>query len=237
MSKITKNALLGCSNFNSQSLLPRTLSAGKRAIRGKANVFVVALLGLVLFGWGMVIYQNNLQRRSEERIAKAVWGEIESRRQTEDSIKQDIEVKKKGQEFILQLDYEKELVESIRQEIADSENRQIQYYKKLEDFYVEEIRAHKQKQQEYEQQLADYKAQVGEYNALLQKNIEHLEEYNNKVLESNKKIAQSEEKIDLQSKRIADYERQLMEILKTLEEYKEKQKESSVGANYIHFVP
>lgn len=233
MNKITRNAFLGYSNFNSQSLLPRTLSAGKPAIRGKANIFVLMLLVLVLAGWGMVVYQNILQRRAEERIAKAVWEEIESRRQMEDSIKQDIEVKKKGQEFILQLDHEKELVGSIRQEIADSENRQIQYYKKLEDFYVEEIRAHKQKQQEYEQQLADYKAQVGEYNVLLQKNIERLEECNNKVLESNKKIAQSEEKIGLQSKRIADYERQLIEILKTLEEYKEKQKESSVGAKII----
>lgn len=233
MSKITKNALSGSSNFNSQSLLPRTLSAGKRAIRGKANVFVVALLGLALFGWGMVIYQNNLQRRAEERIAKAVWEEIESRRQIEDSIKQDIEAKNKDRAFILQLDYEKELVEFIRQEIADSENRQMQHYKKLEDFFVKEIQTHKQKQQEYEQQLADYKAQVEEYNALLQKNIEHLEEYNNKVLESNKKIVQSEEKIDLQSKRIADYERQLTEILKTLEEYKEKQKELSAGAKII----
>lgn len=84
------------------------------------NVFVAVLLGLALFGWGMFVYQNKLQRGAEERIAKAVWEEVESRRQTEDSIKQDIEAKKKAQAFILQLDYEKELIESIRQEIADS---------------------------------------------------------------------------------------------------------------------
>ena len=159
---MTKNALLGSNNFNPQSLLPRTLSAGKRAIRGKANVSVVALLGLALFGWSMVIYQNILQRRAEERITRAVWEKIESRREIEEPIKQDIEARKKNQAFIRQLDHERELVESMEQEIADSENRQIQSYKKPDDFFVTQMQAHKQKQQEYEQQLADYKAQMAE---------------------------------------------------------------------------
>ncbi|MDP3041663.1 MAG: hypothetical protein Q8N62_02880 [Candidatus Omnitrophota bacterium] len=228
MSRFAKNTLLKYGNSNYQFLLPRTLSAERRAIRGKADIFVVIFLGLASFGWGMVIYQNILQRESEERIAKAVREEIEYRRQTEDSIKQDIEAQKKAQAFILQLDYEKELAGFIRQEIADSENRQIQHYKKLEDLFAGEAQAYRQKQQEYEQQLVGYRTGVEEYSVLLQKNIERLDEYKNKVLGNDKKLTQLEKKMDLQIKRIADYDRRLAEILKILEESKEKQKELPV---------
>lgn len=225
MRKITKKALLESSNFNSRFLLVRISLVEKRAIYGKANIFVVIFMGLALFGWGMVVYQNILQRGSEDRITKAVREEIEYRRQTEDSINQDIEAQKKAQAFILQLDYEKELAGFIRQEIVDSENRQIQQYKKLEDSFVEVTQVYRQKHQEYEQQLVGYKASVDEYNVLLQKNIEHLEEYKNKILGNDKKLGQLENKMDLQIKCIADYERRLVEILKILDESKEKQKE------------
>ena len=85
-----KNAVLESRNFNSPSLLPGTLSAGRQAGSGKANIFTVILFGLALSGWGMVVYQNELQRQSEERIVKAIWEQVEYRRQAEDSIKQDI---------------------------------------------------------------------------------------------------------------------------------------------------
>ena len=189
------------------------------------KIIAVVLLAVILSGWGIVIYQSNLQRGSEERIAQAVFEQIESRRQMEVSIKQDIEAKKKAQAFITQLDYEKELVASIRQEIADSESRQMQEYQRLEDLFAEDTEAHKQKQQEQEQQLAGYKAKADECNGLLQMNIGHLEEYHAKVLESNRRIAQLEESMVSQSKRITDYEKQLQAAIETLGEYKDKQKE------------
>ncbi len=174
---------------------------------GKINIFIIILLVAALSGWGMVIYQKELQKQAEERIADVVWEQMEYRRQAEDNIKQDIEAKKKDQEFINQLDYEKELDESINQKIADSENRQTQYYKGLEDSFIKEtenrkqfedfvameienrkqfedsftskIENYQQKQQEYEQELADYKGQVEKYKQHLVDYKGQLEEYKN----------------------------------------------------------
>ncbi|MDD5120865.1 MAG: hypothetical protein PHR84_06115 [Candidatus Omnitrophica bacterium] len=225
MSKTMKKVLLKYDNSIPAFLFLLSFSVRKQTMSGKANVLLIILLGLALSGWGTVVYQNNLQRRSEGRITQAVWEQIESLKQTEDSIKQGIEDKKKAQAFIMQLDYEKELVAYIRQEITDSENRQIQYYKKHEDSFAEMTQAYKQKEQEYLQKLSEDEVKLGEYNVLLQKNTDRLAEYYNKTLESNEKIAQLEKRIDSQNKRIADYEGQLQGMIKKLEEYKDKQKD------------
>jgi chromosome segregation ATPase len=180
------------------------------------------VLVLVFIALGAVVYQNKRQQDSEERIIKSIWKEIEFRKGVEEQIKQEIDTQRKNLDFVMRLEAEKEIAESLRQEISDTEERQGGFYRKLEDSFVRDSAKMDQRQKDYENELFDYKNKLVEYNLLLQDNIKSLKVYGEKLLENEKHILGLEEKVDLLNKTVSGFKAKIEDVYKRLSLLQEK---------------
>ena len=178
---------------------------------------------LVSLCLGAVVYQNKLLRDSEERITENVWKEIEYRREIENNIKQGIDTQNKNRDFIMQLEAEKRVTESLKQEIADLEDRQTAYSRKFESSIVKAREEERKRQEGFAEELADYKNKLIEYNVLLRDNIGYVTGHSKRLQENEKNILQLKDRIGLSEKALAGYEAEIAEIQNNFRNLREKQ--------------
>jgi len=76
------------------------------------------LLLVCLFLVITIFYQNKLQNDSEKRLKDSIVNDWEERKKIEDSIRNEMDSKRNNQEFIMKLDYQRELEEMLNSKIA-----------------------------------------------------------------------------------------------------------------------
>ena len=162
----------------------------------------MVLAGLVLLGWGMVIYQHNLQKGQENRLRQALLEEMVLQRQAEDSIKQEIYSKERTRKFVKQLERDREIIESLQQQIADTESRFLEQGRQQSSAIATDMGLFKQKQIEDRQQLARHDGLIegclvahSTQEKQLAQYIDTLADYNQRLLSLQEKLAQLEKQM------------------------------------------
>jgi len=162
-------------------------------------------IALAIIGWGLFIYQNRLQKESEERMARRVLEELEYSQKIKDSIRAEVERRQKEQELVSSLENQRNLIESLRQEIQQSEEKNFARSLALEEALVEKI--------------SDYQLQQEALIAQLK------EDYLKQIEETTHKIFSLEEKMKEVEKESALIQEKLIQIERQLQEYKNKQED------------
>jgi chromosome segregation ATPase len=132
-------------------------------------------------------------------------------------------MQKRNQDFLIQLEAEKQMVESLKLEIAGSEDKQAQNYRNFESYLTGELENQKRLQEKYEKELASYNKNLSGLDALLQGNTQYLKTLEGKIVEGNNDVLNLRERIDSLDKAISGYGLQLQEIEKRFQEFQGKQ--------------
>jgi len=185
----------------------------------KRKVLIILLCALSLLGYFTVWYQNQLQQAGEKRMAQYLLQEFEYRRQIEDNIKREFDVKNRTKEFVVQLERNKELAGFFEQKLLDYEREAAQGRAQYQSSLNQQMEESKQKLTGYEQFLSDYKAQLENDNAELTRQIA---EYAGKLLTQEERIEALTAKIEGLEGQMGDYQARLKDSLSSREEYARK---------------
>ncbi|MFH1397691.1 MAG: hypothetical protein ABIH27_03990 [Candidatus Omnitrophota bacterium] len=177
------------------------------------DIIIFILLIAALFGWGMVIYQNNLQEESGKRLEAGILKQVDSLLGTYSSIQQEVESSEKIKNFITQQEELRQTRDLLVKQLQDYRNENLESNTQLQQFLKEELSNVAQKYSNHERILSEQVKELAKINSRDDSQDSSLIVWENKTSELDK-INQ-------------DYHNQTRSILnKDLREIKQKQEET-----------
>ncbi len=128
------------------------------------NIIIFILSIAALFGWGMVIYQNNLQEKSEKRLKADIMKQVDSLLGTYSSIRQEVESSEKIKSFIAQQEELRQTRDLLVKQIQDFRNEDSESNIQLQQFLEEEFGIVTLKYSEHEQMLLEQAKELAKIN-------------------------------------------------------------------------
>jgi hypothetical protein len=127
------------------------------------RMVIIALAGVSLLGWGVVLYQQRLADESQVRVRDAVLKELEERLDIQDSVKDEMAKKERDKAFVMQLEYQRGIEDQVSGKLADYENKYAALEQELSQDLERKTAEFDKKQLDYAQRLEIYAAQLKEY--------------------------------------------------------------------------
>ncbi|MBM3244471.1 MAG: hypothetical protein FJZ15_01590 [Candidatus Omnitrophica bacterium] len=185
--------------------------------RVKAILLVVLLFCIIIF------YQNKLQYDSEERIRGEILSEWEERKKIEDSIKSEIDSKKSSQEFIIKLDYQRQLEDMLGSKFAELETGILAFRSDLESLVNSRL-------SEYEKQNfssnQESEARIKKLHEYLAQQDERRDGLESSFMQRLKSSEDSQEKLTAQ---VENLKQEIEKLLKKQAEFEKRINEYSIG--------
>jgi len=178
---------------------------------------VVLLFCIIIF------YQNKLQYDSEERIRGEILSEWEERKKIEDSIKSEIDSKKSSQEFIIKLDYQRQLEDMLGSKFAELETGILAFRSDLESLVNSRL-------SEYEKQNfssnQESEARIKKLHEYLAQQDERRDGLESSFMQRLKSSEDSQEKLTAQ---VENLKQEIEKLLKKQAEFEKRINEYSIG--------
>ncbi|MDD4907868.1 MAG: hypothetical protein PHJ00_02270 [Candidatus Omnitrophica bacterium] len=185
----------------------------------KRNILTLILAGFAALGWLTVLYQNELREASEKRIEQSVIDQLYYRMQVEDSIKSEMDARRKTRAYVVQLEHERQIAESLDQRVTGVEQRQSDYEQQVRASLGQQLGDFGQKQAFYEQQLAGYKDQVASLNRQRESDARQMAEHAGRLSAQDKLIAEQGSELAGEGVRIEQLKNELSSVRTQLQEY------------------
>jgi hypothetical protein len=131
------------------------------------------ILLVVLFGAGF-IYQYKAQQDSAQKLREEILGEWEERKKMEDSIKKEMETKRRDQEFIKQMNYQGQLEDLLGAKLNGVLDELTAFKSNLETAVNSRLNG-------YEESFLDFKQHSGAKLKELQEYIEQLRKHQSEL--------------------------------------------------------
>lgn len=119
---------------------------------------------IVILVWaaGLVFYQRLKLQHSEQNLKQFLLKEIESKAKIEDSIRQEIESRKDTNKAISDIEYQRQLKESIEAQLSNFANQQVEYNAQQEEAVGNKFAGYKLELDNYFKNLDEFKVKEEE---------------------------------------------------------------------------
>ncbi|MBU0503343.1 MAG: hypothetical protein ABH882_00725 [Candidatus Omnitrophota bacterium] len=177
------------------------------------NIIIFILSIAALFGWGMVIYQNNLREESEKRIEERIMDQVDHLLGTYSSIRQEVESSEKIKNLLTRQEELRQTRDLLVKQLQDYHNENLESKTKLGQFLKEESENATRKYSEHELMLLEQTKELAKINSRNHSQDSRLTAWESKAAELDR-INQ-------------DYHDQIRSILnKNLQETRQKQEKT-----------
>jgi chromosome segregation ATPase len=129
------------------------------------NIIIFILSIAALSGWGMVIYQNNLQEESNIRLEARIMKQVDNLLGTYSSIRQEVESSEKIKGLIIQQEELRQTRDSLVKQLQDLRDENLEGNTQLQDLLKKELESVARRYSEQERMLSEYAKELTKVNS------------------------------------------------------------------------